>query len=573
MMRWLTGMLLILAALFGAGTLQAVEKIHDYYADIAIQEDGTILVTETIAVTAEGKMIRRGIYRDFPTDYKDRLGNRYRTGFEVLEVQRDGDAESWHTEDRANGVRLYIGSADRLVSQGLHEYRIKYRTHRQVGFFDDHDELYWNVTGNGWDFAIDRASALIRLPQAVAADNLRGTGYTGRQGSTESALSVTLNDDGSARFVAERPLGAREGLTAVISFPKGLVEEPGVLQRTIWLLKDNRGLMIGLIGIALLLLFYYRMWQKVGRDPAKGVIIPEFRPPNDLSPAAVRYLHKQGFDNEVFTAAVLSLAQKGYLGVEQTGRKKYRLLKYATPDDGPILAPGEASLLKALFKNDHIIELTNENHRPVREARSLLEKSLAGRFKGSHFNTNGGVLLVGILFSISVFTLLWMTNVGLFHVVIFAVLALVTHGIFAWLIPAPTVPGRKVMDAIEGFQMYLETAEKEELNLKHPPEITPQLFDAYLPYAFALGVDQEWSEQFDRATRTRDPDADGYRPTWFHSSTGSRMSTSGLTSAVGAGLSSAIASASTPPGSSSGSSSSGGGSSGGGGGGGGGGGW
>ena len=143
--------------------------------------------------------------------------------------------------------------------------------------------------------------------------------------------------------------------------------------------------------------------------------------------------------------------------------------------------------------------------------------------------------------------------------------------IFYLLMKVPTRRGRKVMDAIEGFRMYLATAEKERLNALHPPEQTPELFEKYLPYALALGVEQEWSEQFSDVLMRASMSGDGYAPRWYSGNHWHNYDAGEFSSKLGASLGSAISSSSSAPGSSSGSG--GGGSSGGGGGGGGGGGW
>ncbi|MEX2130542.1 MAG: DUF2207 domain-containing protein, partial [Pseudohongiellaceae bacterium] len=157
------------ALLFGCllSTANGQERILSFDSAIVIHADRSMTVTETIRVQAEGVNIQRGIFRDFPTRYRDRLGNNYVVNFAVQEVTRDGVAENWRTERQSNGVRVYIGDADVLIPYGEHEYRLRYTTDRQLGFFADHDELYWNVTGNGWSFVIEQASADITLPVAV----------------------------------------------------------------------------------------------------------------------------------------------------------------------------------------------------------------------------------------------------------------------------------------------------------------------------------------------------------------------------------------------------------------------
>ena len=170
------------------------ERILSFHSEIAIAADATMTVAETIRVRAEGNNIRRGIYRDFPTDYTDAYGNGYVVDFDVLWVSRNGESEAWRATKRSNGVRVYVGSADRMLPPGEHTYTIHYRTDRQIGYFDDHDELYWNVTGNGWDFVIDQASATVTLPGDVSGDDIAIEGYTGRAGEQGQHYAVAVSN-------------------------------------------------------------------------------------------------------------------------------------------------------------------------------------------------------------------------------------------------------------------------------------------------------------------------------------------------------------------------------------------
>jgi len=148
---------------------------------------------------------------------------------------------------------------------------------------------------------------------------------------------------------------------------------------------------------------------------------------------------------------------------------------------------------------------------------------------------------------------------------------IVTMIFFAIIMKRPTIRGRAVLDEMLGFKDYLEVAEKDELNQRNPPEKTPQLFEAYLPYALALDVDQQWAEKFAAVFASIGQSGNShYQPTWYNGDWNT-ANFSTTTSQLTGGLNSAISSSVAPPGSSSGGG--GGGSSGGGGGGGGGGGW
>jgi len=176
------------------------ERIISFDSQIKISEDGSMLVTETIKVHAEGNKIRRGIYRDFPTDYKDKYGNKIRILFEVKEVLRDGLREPYHTERQSNGIRVYFGSSSYYLSPGDYTYTITYKTNRQIGYFEDHDELCWNVTGNGWDFDIERASATIFLPKGISRNDITPMAFTGYEGSTQKNYRAEILNNGAPCF-------------------------------------------------------------------------------------------------------------------------------------------------------------------------------------------------------------------------------------------------------------------------------------------------------------------------------------------------------------------------------------
>jgi uncharacterized membrane protein YgcG len=150
-------------------------------------------------------------------------------------------------------------------------------------------------------------------------------------------------------------------------------------------------------------------------------------------------------------------------------------------------------------------------------------------------------------------------------------LLVLTNLLFYHLLKAPTLAGRRVMDKIEGFKMYLGIAEKDRLNSMYGPERTPELFEQYLPYALALDVEQAWAEKFASVLHAAGKEGAQYHPAWYSGAAWGALGASGFVSRLGGAVSEAISSASHAPGSSSGSG--GGGSSGGGGGGGGGGGW
>jgi len=610
------------------------ERILNFRSVVVVHADASMTVTEDITVKATGRQIRRGIVRDFPTTYRDRLGNTVKVGFEVQEVLRDGQTEPYHIRSAANGVKIYIGQKKAFLRPGVYTYTIRYRVDRELGFFKDFDELYWNVTGNGWTFPIDRAEAVIELPSG--AKILRHAAYTGYQGARGHDVTVKPGDRDIV-FTTTRGLAPKEGLTVAVAWPKGVVHEPSGQEKAAFFLRDNQAMAVGFVWLVLLLGFYLWAWYQVGRDPAKGTIIPLFSPPRGFSPAGVRFVNRMGFDDKAFAAAVVDMAVKGAVQIQEDGSDYTLVRRDAAPAP---LSRGEQLIAARLFSRGGSIKLENENHTRIKSAIDALKKNLKTELEKIYFITNSGYLAAGIgitLLGVGLVVLmardkpqaffggLWLTiwtagcyflavmayqrwralsgGVGLGKVLgalgtslfalpfflgeifgagLFAkavsVPAVVTlaamaflDALFYHLLKAPTLSGRKIMDQIEGFKLYLSVAEKERLNLLNPPEKTPELFEKYLPYALALDVENAWSEQFAEVLARAGTETQPYTPVWYSGSSWDGFHTSRFADSLGSSFAGAISSSSSPPGSSSGSG--GGGFSGGGGGGGGGSGW
>lgn len=562
--------LLCLVLLVLSATLGADERILSYHSEIEIQANGELEVSETIRVRAEGRNIRRGIYRDFPTRYEDRAGNRYRVGFDVISVERDGRPEDWHTDGMSNGVRIYAGNANRMLDPGVYEYRFRYRTTRQLGFFEDYDELWWNVTGNGWIFPIDQASATVTLPSPVGADDLAVNAYTGVYGSTASHAHYSAVNSRTVRFETSRPLSSWENLSVVVAFPKGLVAEPGLGQKIGWFLSDNGAALILALGWLAMFAWYLSAWNRVGRDPATGVIIPRFEPPDHISPAGSRYVMSMGMRQAAFIAAIVSLAVKKQLRIDEDD-DEFSLKRI---DDPEAQEPtrGEQAVLDTLlpFKSNRI-KLEQSNHSEFRSARSALETALSRELKHRLFRLNARYLIPGILIFLGTPVLAAFFHGGpvVWFTYLFSGIAL--HVLFGFLLRAPTPAGRRVMDEIEGFKRYLGTAEQDRLEAMRSPQLTPEVFERFLPYAYALGVENSWCERFANEVPQEVREQGGWQPAWYHGHGRGLDAIDHIGNRFSSDFSSAISSASSPPGSSSGSG--GGGFSGGGGGGGGGGGW
>jgi uncharacterized membrane protein YgcG len=621
------------------------EHILDFHSDITVNQDSSLQVTETITVFATGNQIRHGIYREFPTRYQDVFNNRYIVGFQMLAATRDSADEPFRVEDYSSGKRIYLGTPGAMVPRGRHVYTITYSATRELGFYKDHDELFWNVTGNGWIFDIDHASAMVYLPAAIRADQVTLSGFTGFQGSHQADL-VTSAADSTFEFATTRRMVARQGLSILLEWPIGFFAEPTFSEKVHFFFSDNRDALLLAAGFLVILVYYLIVWSAVGRDPVRGVIMALYEPPQNLSPAAMRYLERMGFDTKTFATAILDMAVRGYLTIrQQAGSYTLRL----TGKDASVLTPDEKQVAEYLFPGQNEIWLHNENHQVIQGAIKALKGWLKAAEQKTYFVTNSRYLIAPLIFTVlvvlvylaalgrpqilmgaflafwlsiwtfavvglvrntfntwrgvlrapssageeavgigkgllgsaaaipflfgealGVFFLLKLTSVAL---VLFVVASGSLNLLFVYLLKAPTFAGRRLMDQVEGFKMFLGAVDGDRLNRAAPPQQTPAVFEKFLPYALALDVEQTWAEKFSDvlAGAGSAPTNSGYvyTPSFYSGSAWNGFTGTGFASAFSSSLTSAISSSSAAPGSSGG----GGGGSGGGGGGGGGGGW
>jgi len=554
----------------------AQEKITNFQSNITVNSDGSLIVTENITVQAQGQEIKRGIYRDFPTKYKDRLGNNYNIDFKIIEVLRDEKNINYWTENLSNGIRTYMGAKNIYIDPGEYTYTFIYETARQLGFFENHDELYWNVTGQGWIFPIDKASATVSLPKGINANDIKLDAYTGSTGSTAKNFTSQIKNN-KPYFETTKPLNSYEGLTIVVGWPKGFIVESTTKDKILYLLKDNISLLLALLALIIIVIYYLVSWSRVGKDPKKGTLIPYYEPPHDMSAAGTRYLKKMRFDDKVFVAKIIDMAIKGYIKIEE--KKSFLSTKRSInkiKNDLTDIDNESRGVLSALFPqlSDTTIELKNKNYKKFQEAKKSLSNSLTFKINGKLFKKNLKQFMIGTFLSFGLVILTIIISGGKNSasplIIPIIVIIFVVNLLFSFLLKAPTKEGRKVLDEIEGFKWFLSVTEKDRMNFHNPPDKTPELFERYLPYALALGVENKWAEQFSNIFSRLADQGRPYSPIWYTGTNFDSKNISNFTDSLSSSFSRSVSSSSRPPGSSSGF---GGGGAGGGGGGGGGGGF
>jgi hypothetical protein len=298
-------LLLVFLAAAPAWARQLV--IQDFNEQVTVEPDGTLDVTELIEARFTGHW--NGIYRTIPVQYLGPGGLNYELTLTPVSITDDAGNKLKYEESRQGRslkFKIWVPGAEDATRTVVFHYRVR----DAIRFLEDHDELYWNVTGNEWDVPIESSSAHIELPADVTG--LHAISYTGAFGSRAHDAQVRLSTN-AVDVSSTRPLAFHEGLTAVVGWDKGFVHEPSGLSKLAFYLFSNWPLFLPVF--AFLVMFW--LWWTRGRDPERDSITVQYEPPDKLSPAECGTL----VDNEAamrdITATLVDLAVNGYLTIEQ----------------------------------------------------------------------------------------------------------------------------------------------------------------------------------------------------------------------------------------------------------------
>jgi hypothetical protein len=562
----------LLALLFSIAAPAAAQRsleIERFDARITVNADGTIDVLESLRAKFTGSW--NGIYRKVPVEYRTAQGFKWTVRLDLVSAT-DGEGQALRTETSREGhfvqYKMWIpGAVDAVKSVVL-----RYRVHNALRFFEDHDELYWNVTGDEWDVALGDVSAAIELP--AGATGVRATAFNGIYGSTSRDAAATVEGT-VVRITMPRRLQFREGLTAVVGWDKGLVPEPTRADKVAGFLGANWPLALP-IPVLLGMLF---LWTRRGRDPRRLPISVQYEPPPGLTPAEAGTLTDESADMRDITATIVDLAVRGHLRIEEREESKlFGLVKdrefvfrRTEPEQpAPPLKSYESAVLEGIFKDGarevELSDLKNEFYKNLGNIKSgimdrLVQQGLYAR-RPDHVRGRWIGLGGALAFIIAMGGGALASEIGLAPVSV--VVAGIAIGLIVVIIgyhmPARTVAGARTLEKVLGFAEFLERVDKERFETVVK---TPEMFERYLPYAMAFGVEKKWSAAF--------KDIYLEPPTWYAGSSMQGFNASLFSTRLSAMSTQAGSTMSSSPRSSSGSGFSGGSSGGGGGGGGGGG--
>lgn len=620
------------------------ERILSWHSDIKVERKGDLLVRETIVVRALGEAIKRGIFRDIPRLREGRKGKNPLRVLSVLRDGKRENYQT-KPLGRA-GIRIRIGRPSVVLKRGIYTYEITYRTGRQLYLEEGRDALYWNVNGTEWPFPVDEVSATVTLPAGIKGTKIWGyTGKLKEEGQdyhaklTETGATIAstrpFDPKENLSLVLEWPPGLLEARVYEEAKFVLLRDAPGLVWGVCLLFFALLYYCCAWAGVGIdpktntIVPLY---GPPAGLSAAAVRYLTKMQYDDTCFSVGVI-----GLGNK--RALAIEKKEEVYTLKKRSGHLK-------PGPKGPALTLDEGRLWAFLFAKSRALELDDEHYERIGEARKQHRKAIEAQADGVTFKRNLPYLVPGVVLSVAgaavlplgwlyvmitmfpvilgggliaffglfagtrpshgIMSLMWpfYIFVGLSILIVQMVstdawniytpswvagvgtlFACVLFHVFYYLIKAPTRRGRKLLDEIEGFRRYLSVAEEERLRLYAPPETpekTLELFEEFLPYAVALGCEQQWGEQFEEVLKASgvDSSSGSYSPGFYRSDSGftSGAGMSGFVSDLSGSFTGSLSSSASAPSSGGGGfggggGGGGGGGSGGGGGGGGGGGW
>lgn len=485
------------------------EQITSFHSDITVNQDASISIKETIEYVAPYE--KHGIYRYIPIGYKDKDDKKFYLAISDVSISRDGNSEKYSQSKSGDNIELKIGDKDKTIT-GAHKYEINYKLSGVINNFDTRDELYWNVTGEDWDFPIRETSATIHLPEQIKYEDTTSACYTGAGGSTEkdcqigAQLPQTFSTD-------------KTNLTIAIDWPTGIIDKT----------SRNYSYAIGYLGAgfspALIILMFvlpllipiaifismYKAFKKTGYD--LGVrrisIAPEFTPPKGLNPAEMGVILDENLQMRELTAEIIKFAVDGYIRITETkgkwfSGKDYELKKLK---DLPKSAPAyQTKLMSTLFNGGDTRKISDmkserNGYRDWNNIKSEVynEVEKRGYFtKNPQAVRNKYYIIGAILFFIGIATIIIGSLGGSL------ILSAIIVFIFARLMPQRTAKGTEALSQVKGFEMFIGKAEKYRAKWAEKEN----LFFDFLPYAILYNQTQKWAKAFEGV--------DLAQPDWYH---------------------------------------------------------
>lgn len=490
--------------------------------DITISESGKIHVVETIKADFTQDP-HRGIFRNIPISYKDKFGNPFNLRFKLISVTDENGTPHPIAQKGKEWDEYVVKIGDANVWRSdIATYVIEYEVDRAIGYFGEHDELYWNPY-TYWEIPVLTSTVTIHLPEPADTSQMRAACYTGSYGSIDEKCTAQVIDDKTFQYKTTDVSYAGEGFTIVAGWPTGIVSRPNIITKTLWFIFDNWTLFIPLIAFG----FLYWKWHTTGRDPKaeNDTIIPRYKAPEGLTPTQVGTLIDEKVDMHDITSVIITYAVKGYLKIHELKTKKllffdetdYELEIIKDYAKAAGIQSHEKKILDSIFEGKNKIKISDLKFKFYKHIEGIKKEIYENLIEGGYFVHNPekirtmymwiGFSFIGSMIFAGTMVVLLMGPTAVFSIVVTGILFV----IFGRIMPRKTVKGANTYIEIKGLEEYIRTAEKDRIKFQEDQNL---FFEKLLPYAMVLGLGEKWAGAF----------KDLYKkpPSWF---TGEDMNT------------------------------------------------
>ena len=493
-------LLVIIAVPFGliAQTTFSGEHIANFQQSTIINADGTIDVTEQIEYDFSTEE-RHGIFRTIPYTKLNSEGKKFKMTFsQIFVVDENGQPYTFTNTDESGAITLKIGDPDVTIT-GKHTYVIRYQVSGALTYFSDHDELYWNVTGDEWDVPIALAQSSVTLPGQIYREQIQMDCFRGKRGTDDQCAQAVV---GNTILFDSEALEPGDGMTIVAGFPKGVVAvlEP---QEVTDFFETFIGRLV-FIGLMIVGFFWYiayplwlpLKWWTEGRDPStlrqladrsgqvhSGVVRAWFDPPKingrELTPAETGTLIDERVQTREIVALIIHLAQRGYFKIVEKNKKDFDLVKQDKPHRTDTLLTFEDNFITTVFKDKTHVSI-NKSTKLYTAVTSATDEIYEQTVKDGFFPENPEKVR-------SKYTII--AGVA---VVTFNFFLSMTSAVFGQIMPRKTLEGVHASNTARSLKNFLES-QKRQLTFQADKQM---MFEKLLPYAIAFGVENKWAQRF-----------------------------------------------------------------------------
>ena len=524
---------------YASNSFSSSEQISLFKSTIELEQNTDINIKEEISYYFPSSD-KHGIIREIPTDYKIQAGFKRPTTIKLNSLyyyDKNYPEERYDSYERSsdNGYTIFkIGDAETTIT-GEYVFVIDYTLQNMINYFDDHDELYINVTGNGWNVPINQAYAEIKLP----GDITEKVCYTGIGGSTDTNCTFLDIDSRNTKISANSSLGVYEGLTVALKMPKGTLEDTTTKQR-IQMILANLGILLPVP----VFFFVNSIVQK--KKNKKLTIIPHYDTPKGIYPLLAGHIFNGSLNNKHITAEIIKLAIDGYIKIRRDDENKYSIVRVDTKKEQNETVK---ELLDGLLGEKDEIEmkkLSSNFYKTVMKLRASTEKQVYedGYFEKSKSNLKTLFIVIGtigIFLSVAVLgpVLSTIAATGWTVGVLISFLLVIIWGT---MIETRSELGNEILYDLKGLKMYINTAEKYRIEFHNDPKKYIGVFEKLLPFAIIFGLEKKWAKEFE--------DIYDVQPDWYDGNI-SNFNVYMLTNSI-SGISSNVQSKSVAPSNSSG---------------------